>query len=107
VDAAALPRDGVALRRERAAEGLCRVEAATLLLEPDHAQIVGALDVAGIRREGAGQHVEERRLAAAVRTDQSHARPRRDDKVDAGDDGPPVERLRQPPGDEESAGAPL
>ena len=83
VDAAALEDDGVALRRERAPERLVGVEARAVLVEADEPQSFGPLDLAGVGREGAGEQVEQRRLAAAVRADEADARAARDGEVEA------------------------
>src|SRR6185503_11197936 len=66
VHAASLPRDGVALGSERAAQALRRVERRALLLEADDPQTVRLLDRARVRRRDPGEHLEERGLAAAV-----------------------------------------
>ena len=54
-----------------------------------------------------GQHLEERRLAAAVRADQPDARARGDDEVEVVDQPPAAARHRQPLRDQEPAGPAL
>ena len=103
VDAAALPRDRVALGRERAAQALGRIEAAALLLEPDDPQPIGALDLTRVGWQRSRQEIEQRRLAAAVRADQADARAGRDDEVEVADQTPAAERLRQAPRDQQPA----
>jgi hypothetical protein len=85
VHAAALPDDGVALGRQRAAQAPRGIEPAALLLEAHHAQALGALDLPGVGRQRAREEIEEHRLAAAVRAD--HAQPRAgcDDEIEATD----------------------
>ena len=89
VNAPALPRDGVALGRQRSPEALRGIDAAALLGEAHHAQAVGALDLAGVGWERAREHVEQRRLAAAVGADQSHSRARGEDEGEPFEEGSP------------------
>ena len=74
VDAPPLEDDRIALGGEGPAERLVGVEAHAVLLEPDDAQAVGALDLPGVGVEGAGEEVEQGRLAAAVRADEADPR---------------------------------
>ena len=55
-------------------------------------------DLARRRRVGAGEHVEERRLAGAVRADQARDRAAREPEVDVGDGDEAAELLAQPCG---------
>src|SRR5262249_20489511 len=91
----------IALRRERAAQALGRIEAAARLLEVHDAQAVGALDLAGVGRQRAGQYVQERCLAAAVWTDEAHARAGRDRQVEIARELTSPQGFRDTPGDEE------
>ena len=107
VHAPALPDDRVALGRQRPAQALRRVEAAALLLEAHDAQALGVLDVPGVGRQPAGEHVEQRRLAAAVGPDQADARARRDDQIEAAHQSPASERLGHSACDDQPARAAL
>src|SRR5262249_44040555 len=82
-------------------------EAGALLFEADDAQIVGALDRTRVGGHDAREHVQERRLAAAVRADQPDASARRDDEIEIADEPAAAERLRQAARDQEPARAAL
>src|SRR5438128_2713068 len=60
-----------------------------------------------VGRQHAGQHVQQRRLAAAVGADQPHARARRDDEVEIADEPPAAERLAHAAGSQQPARAAL
>ncbi len=107
VDAAALEGHGIALGRQRAAQRLLGIEAQALLLEAHEAEAVGPLDEPRVRREGARQQVQQRRLAAAVRTHEADPRAGRDGQIEAADERAAAEGLRQPARDKEPAGPAL
>src|SRR5438876_423134 len=107
VDGAALEGDGVAVGREGAPQRLLGVEAGPVLLEAHEAEALGVLDLAGIRRQGARDQVQERGLPAAVRAYEADARSRRDGEVEAADERVVSKGLGQSTGDEEPPGPPL
>src|SRR5207249_705970 len=62
---------------------------------------------AGVGWERAREHVEQRRLAAAVGADEADARARRDDEIEVGDETPATERLGHAARDQQPARAAL
>src|SRR5262245_34606259 len=98
----ALPHDGVAVRSERAAQRLRGIESATVLPEARDTKTVSALDDAVVRRDRAREYLDQRRLAAAVRTDEANSRATRDDEVEVVEQRAAPERLCESARDEKS-----
>jgi hypothetical protein len=106
VHVAPLPHDRVTVGGQRAPERLGRVESPAVLLESHGAQVVGPFDDAGIRRHLAREHIEQGRLAAPVRTDQTHARATHDREVEFPEEHAATEGLLEPAGHQQPFGLP-
>ena len=87
VNDAVLIDDGIAVGRERAAQGLIFVELA-VLLEVDDAQVGGALDGARGWLKLAGEQAHERGFAAAVGADEADAHSGGERKVEVLEERP-------------------
>ena len=71
----------IAVRRERSAQSQIRIDLAALV-EVDDAQVFGALDLPLERRDIAAQKLEQRGLAAAIRSHQSDSHAGGDGEVE-------------------------
>ena len=78
---------------ERLPQRRRRVERRPALLEHHHPQPVGPRDRAGVGGDLAGEHAQQRALAAAVGAEQAELRARRQRQVEAGEQRPAAERL--------------
>ena len=76
---------------------------AAMLVEADEPQALGPLDLAGVGLERAGEQVEQRGLAAAVRADEADVGAAHDREIEVADERRPAERLRQAPRHEQLA----
>ncbi len=106
VHLAPLVDDGVTFGRERALEAERGIEGVALLLEHDHLQFVRALDLARVRGQGAREHLQQRRLPAAVGTQEAEARPRGEDEVELAHDRLAAQLLPQSARGQEPTRAP-
>src|SRR5438270_12790428 len=64
-----------------------------ILVEVDHAQVIGALDLARIRSDLAMQNAQQRSLAAAIRAGQSQPNSRTQNQIEIAKQSPAAELL--------------
>src|ERR1019366_4645214 len=81
VNHAILINHGIAVRSERAAQSHVRIELA-ILIEVDHAQRIGLVNLASGGRDFAAKQAQQRRLAAAVRADEADSHSLRQREID-------------------------
>src|SRR6266849_3788412 len=93
MDDAVLVDDRVAIRRKRPAQRQIRIQLPKLV-EVDHPQSLGCLDPAAEGNDLAAQQTQQGSLSAAVRADESYSHSRRDRKIEAVEQHPAVEAVR-------------
>jgi len=99
VHAAPLEDDRVAVGSQRPLERDRGVEPRAVLVEHHDLQAGRVLHRAGVRRLLAGEQAQQRALAAAVRSQEPQAGPRREHEVEVADDLAASVALREPLGD--------
>ena len=103
----AADHDGVAAAAgERLGHGRGRIEALAVLVERGHGEVGAEPHAAGVGRERAGEEIDQRGLAAAVRADDADAVAALDADGEVGDDRPAVVGLADAVGlDHQRAGS--
>ena len=106
VDGAFAEYDDV-MRRQGFAQGDRWVQLRAVLIEVDHADVVGALEFPGIRFGLARDQAQQSGLAAAVRTQQAQARARGKHEREIAEQRFPAQRLGDPDALHQALGPPV